>query len=114
MHPLVARFIEGQLPEPMAQTLVSGGLPIPPLDLLQALGHAIFQETPFAEKAKETLAEMPDGLLANAIIGPVDPPEALGLILMFRKEPGLLETALPHAFGVAACPCAAGWLGHHH
>ncbi len=96
MHPLVAQFIAGQLPEPMAQALVGGGLPIPLLDLLQALSHAVYQETPFAEKAKETLASMPDSLLSNAIIGPVEPPDPLGLILMYRKDPGLLETALLH------------------
>lgn len=96
MHPLVAQFIAGQLPEPMAQALTGGGLPVPPLDLLHALSHAVFKETPFAEKAKETLTGMPDGLLSNAIIGPVEPPDPLGLILMYRKDPGLLETALLH------------------
>jgi hypothetical protein len=96
MHPLVDKFIAGELPEPMALTLVGGSLPIPILDLLQALSHAVFKETPFAEKAKETLVAMPDGLLSNAIIGPVEPPDPLGLILMHRKDPGLLETALLH------------------
>ena len=96
MHPLVAQFIAGQLPEPMAQALVGGGLPLPPLDLLQALSHAVFAQTPFEEKAKATLAEMPESLLLNAIIGPVEPPDPLGLILIHRKEPPLLETALLH------------------
>ncbi len=96
MHPLVAQFIAGQLPEPMALALTGGGLPIPPLDLLQALSHAIFHETPFAERAKETLNGMPESLLSNAIIGPVEPPDPLGLILMHRKDPALLETALLH------------------
>lgn len=96
MHPLVAQFIAGQLPEPMALALTGGGLPVPPLDLLQALSHAVFQETPFAERAKETLGGMPDGLLSNAIIGPVEPPDPLGLILTFRKDPALLESALLH------------------
>jgi len=96
MHPLVAKFIEGQLPEPMAQTLVGGGLPLPPLDILYALSHAVFTATPYEEKAKATLAEMPESLLMNAIIGPVDPPDPLGLILSYRKEPALLETALLH------------------
>jgi hypothetical protein len=96
MHPLIEKFIAGQLPEPMALTLVGGGLPIPLMDLLQGLSHAVFQETPFAEKAKETLTGMPDSLLSNAIIGPVEPPDPLGLILMYRKDPSLLETALLH------------------
>ena len=96
MHPLVQQFLANQLPEPMAQTLVGGGLPIPLMDLLQALSHAVFQETPYAEKARETLVGMPDSLLSNAIIGPVEPPDPLGLILIYRKDPGLLETALLH------------------
>ena len=113
MHPLVEKFIAGQLPEPMVLALMGGGLPVPPLDLLQALSHAIFQETPHAEKAKETLAGMPDGLLSSAIIGPVEPPDALGLILMHRKDPALLETALLHEnldaqWMERAIPCLPG------
>jgi hypothetical protein len=96
MHPLVRKFLDHQLPEPMANALVGGALPVPPLDLLTALAHAVFQETPFAAKALETVQGMPESLLASAIIGPVEPPAVLGLILMNRKEPALLETALLH------------------
>ena len=96
MNPLVQKFIDGQLPEPMAQALVGGGLPVPTPDLLQALSHAIFKETPFVLKALETLDSLPESLLANAILGPVDPPDSLGLILIHRKEPALLEAALLH------------------
>jgi hypothetical protein len=39
---------------------------------------------------------MPEALLANALLGPLDPPDPLGLILIHRKEPALLETALLH------------------
>jgi len=96
MHPIVAQFIAGTLAAPMAQTLVGGGLPLPPLDILQALSHAVFANTPYEEKAKTTLAEMPENMLMNAIIGPVEPSDPLGLILSYRKEPALLETALLH------------------
>jgi hypothetical protein len=96
MHPLVQKFLDNQLPEPMANALVGGALPVPPLDLLQALAHATFKETPFAPKALETIRSMPESLLANAIIGPVEPPDILGVILVNRKEPGLLESALLH------------------
>jgi hypothetical protein len=96
MHPLVQKLLENQLPEPMANALVGGALPVPPLDLLTALAHAIFKETPFAAKAVDTIQGMPESLLSNAIIGPVDPPDILGLILVYRKEPGLLESALLH------------------
>lgn len=96
MHPLVDKFIQNQLPEPMANALVGGALPVPLLDLLQGLSHAVFQETPYAPKAVETLLGMPEGLLSSAIIGPVDPPQPLGLICMHRREPGLLEMALLH------------------
>lgn len=96
MHPLVDKFIAGQLPEPMAQTLAGGGLPISPLDLLYALAHAIFRETPYTLKAQETLEGMPASQLSGAILGAVDPPDPLGVILIYRKEPDLLETALLH------------------
>ncbi len=96
MHPLVQKFVDGQLPEPMANALVGGSLPIPPLDLLLGLAHAIFKETPYALKAMETVQGMPESLLASAIIGPVEPPDILGVILVNRKEPSLLESALLH------------------
>lgn len=96
MHPLVEKFVQGQLPEPMANALIGGALPVPPLDLLQALSHAVFQPTPQAEKAQETLLGMPESLLTSAILGPVEPPAPLGLICSFRKEPALLELALLH------------------
>ena len=96
MHPIVDKFIEGQLPETLAETLMAGNLPVPPLDLLQALAHAVFKGLPLAPKALETLLGMPEKFLANAIVGPVQPEAPLGLILLHRKEPGLLETALLH------------------
>jgi len=96
MNPLVQKYLDHQLPEPMVGALLSGALPVPPLDLLHALAHAIFHESPLAPKALETLQEMPESLLASAIIGPVEPPAPLGLILIHRKEPTLLESALLH------------------
>ncbi len=96
MHPLVQKFLDNQLPEPMANALVGGSLPVPQLDLLTALAHATFKETPYAAKAVETILGMPESLLISTIIGPVEPPDVLGMILMHRKEPGLLETALLH------------------
>jgi hypothetical protein len=96
VHPIVEKFMEGQLPETLAETLMAGNLPVPPLDLLQALAFAVFKEIPLAPKALETLLGMPEKFLANAIVGPVQPEAPLGLILIHRKEPGLLETALLH------------------
>jgi len=96
VHLIVQRFIDGQLPEAMAKSLVAGNLPVPPTDLLQGLAHAVFRETPYAAAALDTLQAMPEGLLSNAILGPQDPLDGLGLILIHRKEPALLETALLH------------------
>lgn len=96
MHPLVQKFLDGQLPEPMANALVGGALPVPPQDLLFGLAHAIFKETPYAPKAVETIQGMPESMLASTIIGPVEPPDILGVILVHRKEPALLESALLH------------------
>jgi hypothetical protein len=96
VHPIVQKFIDGQLPEALSATLVAGSLPVPPLDLLQALAHAVFQETAFGPRAEETVLGMPDSFLANAIVGPVEPPDPLGLILIYRKDPALLEAALLH------------------
>jgi len=96
MHPLVTKFIAGELPEPMALALVGGSLPLPSIDLLQALSHAVFKETPFAARATETVQGMPESLLSGAITGPVQPPDPLGLVCTFRKEPALLEQAMLH------------------
>jgi hypothetical protein len=96
VHPIVQKYLDGQLPEPLVSTLMSGSLPVPPLDLLQALSHAVFTESELALKALETVAGMPESFLAGAIVGPVDPPDPLGLILIHRKEPDLLEAALLH------------------
>jgi len=96
VHPIVEKFLAGQLPEPLVASLMAGSLPVPPLDLLQALAHAVFGELPQREQAVETLLGLPEGLVAGAISGPVQPDAALGLVLIYRKEPALLEAALLH------------------
>ena len=96
MHPIIQKFMDGQLPENLIGALMSGSVPVPPLDMLQALAFAVFRETPQAATAQETLMGMPESVLGNAILGPVEPPDPLGLILFFRKEPELLEAALLH------------------
>lgn len=96
LHPLVEQYRSGHMPEPMAHMLLAGALPVPPLDLLQAMAHAVFQETSLAEKARQTLSELPESTLASAIIGPVRPPDPLALLAMVRREPTLLEQALLH------------------
>jgi len=96
VHPIAQNFIAGTLPEPLSHTLMAGNLPVPPLDLLQALAHAAFSEHPMRLEAEQTVLGLPESFLANAIVGPVEPPAPLGLILVYRKEPGLLETALLH------------------
>ena len=96
MHQIVQKFIAGQLPEAMANALVAGNLPVPPLDLLHALAHAAFTGSALAAGAEATVGAMPEGLLANAILGALESPEPLGLILTYRKEPALLESALLH------------------
>lgn len=95
MHPLIEKFVAGQLPEPMALTLVGGGLPLPPEELLVALSHAVFKETSYAAKAQDCVLSLPESLLAGAITGSTSP-EVLGLILCTRKESALLESALLH------------------
>lgn len=96
MHPLVERYIGGQMPEPMIQALLNGSLPLPALDLLEALAHAAGKGGPHQDKAMETVVGLPEALLVSAIIGPVENPAILGLILTCRKEPALLEMALLH------------------
>ncbi len=96
MHPLVERYVNGQMPEAMAQALLSGGLPLPPLDLLQALTYAIHTGGPSQDRARGTFLELPESLVSSAIVGPVENPGILGLVLEYRKEPSLLEQALLH------------------
>ena len=94
MHQIVQKFINGELAEPMAATLVGGGIPLPTLDLLHALAHAVFGETPLKDTALETLAGLPASILKGAIGGPVESPGPLGLVLIHRSEPDILEAAL--------------------
>lgn len=94
MNPIVDRFLQGTLPEPMAMSLVGGSLPVPTSDLLQALAHAALRETPFTARALECLGSMPESMLTGVLLEPVEPPRPLQLILCHRKEPDLLEKAL--------------------
>ena len=94
MHPIVDRFLQGSLAEPMAMALVGGSLPVPTKDLLQALAHAGLQETPFTQRALDFFATMPESLLSGLMIEPFDPPAPLQLVLCHRKETALLETTL--------------------
>lgn len=96
MHPLVERYVQGQMPEPMIQALLGGSLPLPAHDLLEALAHAIYRRAPFFERAEDTLRTLPESQLASAIVGPVSQPGILGVILAHRREPTLLEQALLH------------------
>ncbi len=96
MHPLVERFIAKQLPEPMVLALLGGSLPVPPQDLLHAIAGAVFSESQYAPKGLETLMGMPESLLDTAISGEIEDPDILGVILVHRKEPALLEKALLH------------------
>lgn len=94
LHPIVQRFLQGSLPEPMVMALLGGSLPVPTLDLLQALAHAVLQETPHAQRAAGTLATMPESLLSGVLAEALEPAAPLQLVLCHRKEPALLETAL--------------------
>lgn len=93
-HPIVERFLQGSLPEPMAMALVGGSLPVPTADLLQALAHAAVRETPYTHRALDFLATMPESLFAGVLSEPISPPAPLQLVLCHRKEPALLEAAL--------------------
>ena len=93
-HPIVERFLQGGLPEPMAMALVGGSLPVPTLDLLQALAHAANSETKYTQRAIGTLVAMPESMLAGVLVEAIHPPAPLQLVLCHRKEPALLETVL--------------------
>jgi hypothetical protein len=80
----------------MANALIGGSLPVPPADLLQALSFAAFRDTPYKEKALANIRSMPESVIFGVLLGPLDPPDTLGLVLQNRKEPSLLETALLH------------------
>lgn len=94
MHPIVQKFLQNQLPEPLALALTGGSLPVPVPDQLQALAHAIIGGTPYADRATETFTGIPAALIEGVLLQPVDPPHPLRLILRFRKEMALLDPAL--------------------
>ena len=94
MHPIVEKFLQGGLPEPMAMALVGGSLPVPSRDLLYALAHVALTETRFTQRALDFFATMPESVLAGVVAEPLDPPHPLQLVLCHRKEVALLEAAL--------------------
>lgn len=94
MHPIVERFLQGGLPEPMVMALVGGSLPVPTRDLLFALAHVGLKETPYTKRALDFFASMPESLLSGVLIEAIEPPTPLQLVLCHRKEPALLEAAL--------------------
>jgi hypothetical protein len=94
MHPIVDRFLQGGLPEPMAMALVGGSLPVPTRDLLFALAHAGLRETPYTKRALDFFSSMPESLLSGVLLEAIEPPAPLQLVLCHRKEPALLEAAL--------------------
>lgn len=96
MHPLIERFVGGQLPEPMALALVGGSLPLPPGDLLEGLAHAVFSGSSLAEKALETLNSLPPSLVESALAENLENADVLGLVLVHREDPTLKELALLH------------------
>lgn len=106
-HPIVERFIQGGLAEPMAMALVGGHLPVPTLDLLQALAHAVNRETPYSQRALGFFQTLPESVLAGVLAGAIDPPAPLLMVLCHRKEPGLLEAALLNPSLTAAIAEAA-------
>jgi len=94
MHPIVERFLQGGLPEPMVLALVGGSLPVPTRDLLFALAHAGLEDTPYTKRALEFFASMPESLLSGVLAEAIEPPTPLQLVLCHRKEPALLEAVL--------------------
>ena len=97
MHPIVERFLQGTLPEPMVVALVGGSLPVPTKDLLQVLARVVLDDTPHAARALGFLATMSESMLTGVLLEPMDPPRPLQLVLCHRKEPALLETVLLNA-----------------
>lgn len=96
MHPLVERFLQNQLPEPMVAALLGGGLPVPPLDLIQAQAHAWLTDSPHKDKALDGFLSLPESVVDGILEHEIAPPGPLGLILRYRTEHGLLERALLH------------------
>jgi hypothetical protein len=96
MHPLIERYVAGQLPEAMALSLVGGALPLPPGDLLEGLAHAVFSGSSLSERALETLASLPASLVEGGLGGNLENPDVLGLVLIHRPEAELKEMALLH------------------
>jgi len=96
MHPLVERFLQDQLPEPMVAALLGGGLPVPPADLIQAQAHAWLKDSPHKDKALEGFLSLPESMVAGILAQEIKPPAPFSLILRYRTEHVLLEQALMH------------------
>lgn len=96
MHPIVERYLANQLPEPMTMALLGGSLPVPPADFIQAQAQAVLSGSPFADRALQSFQSMPESLIHGLLMERVQPPAPLELVLRFRKEFAVIETALLH------------------
>ncbi|HET6331008.1 MAG TPA: hypothetical protein VFF76_09490, partial [Holophagaceae bacterium] len=96
MHPIVERYLANQLPEPMAMALLGGSLPVPPADFIQAQAQAVLSVSPLAERALQSFQSMPESVVHGLLLERVQPPAPLELVLRFRREMPVLETALLH------------------
>jgi len=96
LHPIVERYLANQLPEPMAMALLGGSLPVPPADFIQAQAQAVLSVSPLAERALQSFQSMPESVVHGLLLERVQPPAPLELVLRFRREMPVLETALLH------------------
>ena len=96
MHPIVERYLANQLPEPMAMALLGGSLPVPPADFIQAQAQAVLSASPFADRALQSFQSMPESVVHGLLLERIQPPAPLELVLRFRREHAVIETALLH------------------
>lgn len=96
MHPIVERFLANDLPEPMVMALLGGSLPVPPGDFIQAQAQAILSESAFSDRALQNFQATPASVIQGLLLDRIQPPKPLELVLRFRPEFAILESALLH------------------
>ncbi len=96
LHPIVERYFANQLPEPMVMALLGGSLPVPPADYIQAQARAVLMGSAFADRALQSFQSMPESLVHGLLLERIQPPAPLELVLRFRRELPVIETALLH------------------
>ncbi|MBN2340663.1 MAG: hypothetical protein JXX29_14390 [Deltaproteobacteria bacterium] len=99
LSPQATRILAPDTPTPARMMAASGMAPLPPKELITVLYALSFNgDTSLGDKARATLAGLPDNILLETLSGPLQPGVLDGLAqLLIKKESAVERLVLNHA-----------------